>query len=81
MERDKCVHMNFMIRLILQLLQCILLIYILLFKFVFLPGHFDDIQTSTDKLTHLAASRPKGPTKRPPSQVFNHTVGTLCIHV
>ena len=36
-------------------------------------GHFDDIQTSTDKLTHLAASRPKGPTKRPPSQVFNHT--------
>ncbi|XP_076078700.1 SH3 domain-containing kinase-binding protein 1-like isoform X9 [Mytilus galloprovincialis] len=36
-------------------------------------GQFDEIQASSDKLTHLTASRPKGPSKRPPSQVFNHT--------
>lgn len=43
-------------------------------QIISISGQFDEIQASSDKLTHLTASRPKGPSKRPPSQVFNHTV-------
>ncbi|WAR07477.1 SH3K1-like protein [Mya arenaria] len=33
------------------------------------PKHaFEAVESSADKLTHLTATRPKGPTKRPPSQ-------------
>ncbi|XP_060557527.1 SH3 domain-containing kinase-binding protein 1-like isoform X6 [Ruditapes philippinarum] len=31
---------------------------------------FEAVETGSDKLTHLTASRPRGPAKRPPSQVF-----------
>ncbi|XP_052808566.1 SH3 domain-containing kinase-binding protein 1-like isoform X2 [Mya arenaria] len=35
------------------------------------PKHaFEAVESSADKLTHLTATRPKGPTKRPPSQVL-----------
>ncbi|XP_053397839.1 CD2-associated protein-like isoform X6 [Mercenaria mercenaria] len=31
---------------------------------------FEAVESGSDKLTHLTASRPRGPAKRPPSQVF-----------
>ncbi|XP_056016461.1 SH3 domain-containing kinase-binding protein 1-like isoform X3 [Ostrea edulis] len=36
-------------------------------------SHFDGLEPTSDKLVHLTANRPRGPAKRPPSQViFNN---------
>ena len=46
-------------------------IFIVKLKFVLDSAHgFEAVETGSDKLTHLTASRPRGPAKRPPSQVF-----------
>nr|XP_022293722.1 SH3 domain-containing kinase-binding protein 1-like isoform X11 [Crassostrea virginica] len=33
-------------------------------------SHFDGIETTSERLVHLTANRPRGPAKRPPSQVI-----------
>ena len=55
-----------------------------IFFFVYSPcifgtdgTHFNDIEASSQKLTHLTANRAKGPKKRPPSTVLTLNVCML----
>ena len=50
-------------------------------SFSFSSALFDGIESSSQKLTHPTASRPKGPKKRPPSTVLNLNVCMFdCLH-